>query len=244
MLTDIWTISQKEWKELLRQRGSLRGGFLGILIFMGILGIVMPIQFGAEWVESASQLIIFGWLPFLLVSGVIADAFAGERERHTLETLLASRLSNQSILFGKVATAISYGWGLTMSCMLLSLVTVNLVHGKGRLLIYDWKIGLSAVTLSLLIAGLASGLGILVSLRASTVQQAQQTFSMSFMLFFVPLMLLPILPKAGPEKLLIWVQNADFSNLIPVVVGMLIILDIGLILTALARFNRARLILD
>ena len=66
MLPDIWTITQKEWKELLRQRGNLRGGFLGILIFIGVLGILMPIQFGAEWVESPTQIIIFSWLPFLL----------------------------------------------------------------------------------------------------------------------------------------------------------------------------------
>jgi hypothetical protein len=37
MLNDIWTIIHKEWKELLRQRGSLRGGFLGVLVFMGVL---------------------------------------------------------------------------------------------------------------------------------------------------------------------------------------------------------------
>ena len=70
MVYVIWTITQKEWKELLRQRGSLRGGLMGVLVFVGVLGILMPIQFGAEWVESAGQLIIWGWLPFLLVSGV------------------------------------------------------------------------------------------------------------------------------------------------------------------------------
>lgn len=43
MLNDIWTITQKEWKEVLRQRGGLRGGFLGVSVFMGVLGILMPI---------------------------------------------------------------------------------------------------------------------------------------------------------------------------------------------------------
>jgi len=244
MLTDIWTISQKEWKELLRQRGSLRGGFWGVLVFLGILGIFMPIQSGAEWVQSATQLIIFGWLPFLLVSGVIADSFAGERERHTLETLLASRLSDQAILFGKVSAAISYGWGLTMICMLLGLITVNLAHGKGQLLTYNWQLGLGVVTLSFLIAFLASGLGILISLRASTVRQAQQTFSLAFMLLFLPMMALPVLPQEWQGKLLMWAVNADFSAIIPIVVGVLISLDVVLIAAALARFKRAHLILD
>jgi ABC-2 type transport system permease protein len=131
-----------------------------------------------------------------------------------------------------------------MACMLLGLITVNLVHGKGHLLIYDWKIGFSAITLSFLIAALASGLGILVSLRASTVRQAQQTFSMAFMLLFIPMLILPALPREWQGNLLKWVTNADFSAVIPIMIGVLTILDIGLIVAALARFQRARLILD
>ena len=245
MLTDIWIITQKEWKELLRQRGSMRGGFIGILIFMGVLGIMMPIQFGIEWVETGGfQMIIWAWLPFLLVSSVIADSFAGERERHTLETLLASRLSDRAILFGKVVAAISYAWGLTMACMILSLITVNIVHGKGQLLLYPREIGLGSIIFSFLIAALASGLGILVSLRASTVRQAQQTFSYTFMLLFLPMMLLPILPKEWQGKVLICIGNADFSMMLPMVVVVLVVLDVTLISASLARFKRARLILD
>ena len=244
MLSDIWTITQKEWKELLRQRGGLRGGFLGVLVFMGVLGILMPIQFGPEWVQSGSQMITWVWFPFLLVSGVIADSFAGERERHTLETLLASRLSNKAILFGKVAAAISYGWGLSMTCMLLGLITVNIVHGKGQILMYRWEIGLATIVLSLLVASLSSSLGILVSLRASTVRQAQQTFSLAFMLFFIPMMLLPVLPQAWQGRLMMWVVNSNFSAIIPASMLILFILDILLIAAAMARFQRAKLILD
>ena len=244
MLTDIWTITRKEWKELLRQRGSLRGGFLGVLIFLGVLGILMPIQFGPEWVQSASQMIIWVWLPFLLVSGVIADSFAGERERHTLETLLASRLSDRSILLGKVVAAISYGWGLSMACMLLGLFTVNLVHGKGQVLMYSWEIGFATIVLSLLVAALSSSLGILVSLRASTVKQAQQTFSLGFMLLFIPMMLIPVLPQEWQGRLMMWVVNTDFSAIIPAAILVLFILDVLLIAAATARFQRAKLILD
>jgi ABC-2 type transport system permease protein len=244
MLIDIWTITQKEWKELLRQRGSLRGGFLGVLVFMGVLGILMPIQFGPEWVQSASQMIIWVWLPFLLVSGVISDSFAGERERHTLETLLASRLSDRSILLGKVVAAISYGWGLSMACMLLGLLTVNLVHGKGQVLMYSWEIGFATIVLSLLVAALSSSLGILVSLRASTVRQAQQTFSLAFMLIFIPMMLIPILPQEWQGKLMMWAINTDFSAITPAAMLVLFILDVLLIAAATARFQRARLILN
>jgi ABC-2 type transport system permease protein len=235
---------RKEWKELLRQRGSLRGGIFGIFVFFGVLGIFMPMQFGAEWVTSASQLIIWGWLPFLLVSGVIADSFAGERERHTLETLLASRLSDQAILLGKVSAAISYGWGLSMVCMVLGLLTVNIVHGKGLILIYRWEIGLGIVILSLQVAALASSLGILVSLRAATVRQAQQTFSLIFMLLIFPMMLLPTLPQEWQGRLLQWVMNADKYRIFITVMICLTFLDILLIAAAMKRFKRSKLILD
>ena len=75
----------------------------------------------------------------------------GERDRHTLEILLARHLSDRSILLGKVVAAISYGWGLSMFCLMLGLITVNLVHGKGQFLIYSWEIGLATIVLSLLV---------------------------------------------------------------------------------------------
>jgi ABC-2 type transport system permease protein len=96
------------------QRGSLRGGWLGLVIFVAVFGILLPLQSGRGWVESPTGLAVWAWVPFLLVSSVVADSFAGERERHTLETLLASRLPDRAILFGKLATAVGYGWGFAL----------------------------------------------------------------------------------------------------------------------------------
>jgi ABC-type Na+ efflux pump permease subunit len=41
---------------------------------------------------------------------MITDSIAGERERQTLETLLASRLPDRAILLGKVAAITLLGW--------------------------------------------------------------------------------------------------------------------------------------
>ncbi|HEY5573791.1 MAG TPA: hypothetical protein VIK64_12300, partial [Anaerolineales bacterium] len=78
MIADIWTIVWKESKEILLQRGNLRGGWVGLLVFIGVFGIFMPLQSGPDWVESPAGLFVWGWVPFLLVSGVVADSFAGE----------------------------------------------------------------------------------------------------------------------------------------------------------------------
>jgi ABC-2 type transport system permease protein len=114
MIADVWTVIWKEWRELLRQRESMRGGVLRLLIFVGVFGIFLPLQVGREWINSPKLLMLWAWVPLFLVSSVVADGFAGERERHTLETLLASRLSDRAILFGKLGAALSYGFGLAM----------------------------------------------------------------------------------------------------------------------------------
>jgi ABC-2 type transport system permease protein len=127
MITDIVTIMRKELKEMLFQRGQGRSSSIRMLIFIGVFGILLPMQNGIRSLTSPVGMVFWLWIPYMLISGVTADTFAGERERHTLETLLASRLSDRSILFGKLGAVIGYGWGMTLITILVNLLTVNLV---------------------------------------------------------------------------------------------------------------------
>jgi ABC-2 type transport system permease protein len=244
MISDIWTITKKEMKELLTQRGRFRGGGLGMLFFMGVFGIVMPLQAGKAWVESPIVLAYWAWVPFLLVSSVIADAFAGERERHTLETLLASRLPDRAILFGKIGSGILYGWGLTLLCMLLSLATVNVVHGQDGLLLFPAGIAAGAVGLSFLLSFFAASLGALISLRASSVRQAQQTMSIGVYVVLIPLLLLPVLPQSLRTALEGMARGVDSAAILLILIGLLVLADLALLGLSMARFKRAHLILD
>src|SRR5687767_4048450 len=196
MITDILTVMWKELHELFLQRGTRRGTLTSVGLMLFLFAIVIPFQLGRAWVDTPVGLIYWCWLPFMMVNNVIADSFAGERERHTLETLLASRLPDLSILLGKVATAILYGWGTSILGMLLGLVTVNLFRSTGELLLYPPVLAVGAPLVSFLVAGLASGIGVLVSLHASTVRQAQQTVGMAFFIVFLPLFFIPMLPAA------------------------------------------------
>jgi len=245
MLTDIWTIVSKEWKELLMQRGRMRSGLLGMLIFVGVFGIFMPITSGPEWLNSPVTLIIWAWLPFLLVGGVIADAIAGERERHTLETLLASRLPDRAILFGKIVAAVSYAWGLTILTLLLALVTVNIVHSKGNVQLYPVAIGIGALVFSLLVSLLAASVGILVSLRADSVKSAYQKLSISFMVVFMGFFILvQVIPNDWKLDLLQQLMTVNLTYIGFAVALFLVIIDIILLYIASVRFQRARLIID
>jgi ABC-2 type transport system permease protein len=177
----------------------------------------------------------------------IPESFAGERERHTLETLLASRLPDRAILFGKVVLAVAYGWGSTLIVLILGLVTVNLTHGGGEFMFYKPMVAVASVVVSLLTAGLVANLGVLISLRSATTQGAQQAL-MSVLLIpamvlqIVPMVMLSVVPN-GRETLREWL-SLDFTQVALVMMAVLVVTNVGLLLAALARFQRARLSTD
>lgn len=249
MLTDISIIIWKEWKEFMRFQGNSRSGFTGLLIMIVIFGIVFPIQWGAMWVESAASLSLWGVIPLILIGTIVADSFAGERERHTLETLLASRLSDQAILLGKIGAIVSYVWLVTQLVFAAALIPVNIFHGDGKLLIYAPEVALSGMALSFLLSVLMSNIGVLISLRAATVKQAQQTLGLSVFIFAyaVPMAgiyALRYVPEETRNRLLQPILTGNVGVLVLVASALLIILNIGLLAITKARFQRTRLIFN
>ncbi|MGO9094551.1 MAG: ABC transporter permease [Bryobacteraceae bacterium] len=246
MTRDLWTMVWKEWKEIFLQRGTLRGGvFTAIAIPLGLLGIFIPWQEGPRWAQSSTNSVVWIWLPVFLVATMICESFAGERERKTLETLLASRLDDRTILFGKLAAAVGYGWGLAMSSLVLGLITVNVVHSHGPLITLPAATVLLVAAFSLLASTLAASAGVLISLRASTVRQAQQTLSLSLLgLMFGGLFGIQALPAAWKIWLARTLSGATLLTTELLGGALLLALDLLVISIAVARFQRARLILD
>jgi len=239
-MSEIAAIVWKEWREVMGQRG-LRGK-IGILLNVGVFGIVLPWQFGAPWVTSPLTALMWSWVPMYFVMMVISDAFAGERERHTLETLLATRLSDHAILFGKVAAALVYSGGITLSSLAMGLVTVNVVHQTDGLLLYSLPTAAAMLVFGLLAAVLVASVGVLISLRAPTVRQAEQTLGGVIILAMV-------IPFAGTRVLSAeWKARLlapEYSALrVILVVALLVALDLIFVLLAVRRFRRSRLIAD
>lgn len=238
-MIDAGAVAWKEWRELLGERG-LRGKF-GSVLFIAVFGIVLPLQNGPKWITSPTIAIMWAWAPMFLVTTVIADAFAGERERHTLETLLASRLSDGAILLGKMGAAIGYAAALTAVSLLLGGVAVNLVHAGEGVLLYSFPVVLSMCALGFLGALFVAAVGVLISLRAATVRQAQQTLSGAIMvLLFVPIGVVRLMPAEWTASL---VSSAvSMAQLAMLGLGAFVALDVGVVALAMARFRRARLI--
>ena len=242
MNTDIMTIIWKESKGLLKQGKGRSKSILVLLTPVFMFGIILPIQFREEWLHMAWSLTIALFTPIVLIAPTICESFAGERERHTLETLLASRLPDRAILFGKMIVSIIYGYGVTIFLLIMSLAIVNILVWNGKFQFYQTNILLANLGLGLLFSGLMVSLGILISLRSATVQSAQQVL---MMIVVIPIFGLQAIIFLFPmEKTREFLSRFNYDQILLIILGVMLLIDIGLLLAAMSRFKRSRLILN
>jgi ABC-2 type transport system permease protein len=237
-MSDLLTMMWKEAKDLLFQ-GGWRALIRPVLL-IGILGVYLPLQFGLGWLElSAIELFVILWIPFFVIISFMGDAIAGERERHTLETLLASRISDRAILLGKVIVTVGYAWGMALMSLLLGLVLVNLFHGDGSWAFYHpFDLFLEVLALSLLSCVLGASAGVLISLRSATVRQAQQILSVgTLVLIFGGILALQALPASFRSSL-------SYSQMVFLFIAVIAVLDAILLGVSLMSFQRSRLIVS
>ena len=244
-MRDVWTVVWKEWREFRDQLLSLRRGGLSALILALILGVVAPVQLGPEWVHSK---IIIAYWPFLaatMVSSLIADSVAGDRERHTLQTLLASRLSDSAILVGKIIAAVLYGLGFAVANLLIGLVAVNISHRESAPILFEPQRFIVTIVLTILASLFMAGIGVFISLRASTVKQAQQAFGIAIIVLTMgPLLLFNALEPETRVRLTLRLAALGETRIEAYAVGALAIVSAIVIGAALARFKRGKLVLD
>jgi len=246
MSADFATVLWKEWKEIVLERSTSGSGSYRPLILLVVLGIFVPFRMGPERFFTAAGLLVPTFFSAIVITAVIADSFAGERERHTLETLLASRLSDRAILFGKIAAAIAYGWLISAACILVGAITVNVANWHGRILMFhdaaSWLILLIGPPL---LGGVVATAGVLVSLRSATVRGAQQTLGVALAVVVLGTVFgsnsLPTEWKTWFARILLTWSQIDLAL---AAAGVLLAIDLVLLLAGMARFQRSKLVLD
>jgi len=143
----------------------------------------------------------------IMVSDVIAsDSFAGEKERKTIEALLATPISDDELFMGKVLVAfIPAVIATTVSFLLYSVVvdlySLRLLNGKLILPNLTWL--LLVFCLSPTVALTSIGLTVTISTKVKGFREAQQisagiTIPILFMLIFGQVMGIVIL---GPQMI-------------------------------------------
>jgi ABC-2 type transport system permease protein len=235
-MSDMWTMIWKEWKDFLLSGG--RSDLLRPLLNIATLGIILPLSFSQHWIDlDAAPVLIVLFTPFMFVILLIGDAIAGERERHTLETLLASRISDRAILLGKVLVTVAYSWGMTLFCLLVGAVVVNVSHGPGPWVFYEPLSRFAVVlVLCLLTILLAASGGVLISLKSVTVRQASQTMALGVIVLGLAVALVVRLLPDSVTALL------TTSQVVQIIMLVLVVLDAILLAASLLSFRRSRLI--
>lgn len=245
MIGDIWTVTWKEWLEQLRVGGGLRGAMFRLFLGVGLLGVVWPWMIGPEFVTTYLSVGFASLSTTMYVSALVPDAFPGERERHTLETLLASRLPDAAILLGKMLAIVSYAWLAALLMLFLGLLTVNITHDVPGFLMYPPRVILAAGGMSLLLGSAVASVGVVLSIRSATVKQAQQMLSAGMLIIFlVPALLAQLAPHYLTVLIrLFTVPGHGGSAAIVVAIGCAVI-TVVMTWIALLRFRRSRLMLD
>ncbi|MGD8473126.1 MAG: ABC transporter permease [Anaerolineae bacterium] len=238
MFDDVLSVVWKERKSQFRVRGS-RLRFLMMLFSPVLLGTIFPITWGPEWLVQLPPLVVATITSVILVAVMVPESIAGEREHHTLETLLASRLPDRAILLGKLLVPVAVGLGAALLANLCSLIVVNVAHWQGEILFFSPPIALGSLAMSFLMALLTAGAGVFVSLRVATAQEAAQILTFALI---IPPMLLQLVPLLFRDQMQQFLETVNGPQLLLIVLAALVVLDAAVLLAAVARFQRSRLI--
>lgn len=193
-------VAAKELRDLLGRLG--RKPLTRTLGVVAIFGVLLPLRLQGAANLPAFFAVFMAFLPARLVA---IEAFAGERERGTLESLLALPLTDAGIAWGKVAAATFYGaargWLFIAvwlpAAALLRVVGVT-APGAGP----STAIVIGALVASILVAGLAALFGVWQSATAPSVRAIVESGGMLRLIlvvavFFVGPWLLGLLSPGG-----------------------------------------------
>jgi ABC-2 type transport system permease protein len=244
MITDLRTVIWKEWRSL--AYGQNRRQLVVMVVMLSFWAVWLPLQTGAGWMtDGVISLLVSVLLPGLVVAVTVPPAFAGERERKTLATLLATRLPDEAILFGKLVVPLVLGCLALVAVLTVSLVAANAASWDGSPRFYDPVVVVPNLLIGFCVALMVAALGVAISLRARRVQDAQQLVSLMLTLPAIGLGALAfgaIQLTGGVQQL---AERIDgISGWIPalIAVGVLATVDAALLLVARRRFRRNRLI--
>jgi ABC-type Na+ efflux pump permease subunit len=132
--------------------------------------------------QTLFVMLVYFFTPFFLIipimsSSVIAsDSFAGEKERNTLEALLATPLTDSELLLGKILVSFIPGMGVTILGAILYFGTVDYltadIFGSFILPTVPWLVMLFVLSPAISLLGI--GVAVIVSSKVKGFKEAQQ----------------------------------------------------------------------
>jgi ABC-2 type transport system permease protein len=182
-MTDTWTVARKELAELFGERLSRRGAMVQAVVLTVGLGVLVPREMAPMWLSGSPEaILLFLLLPSIIAGGIGADAFAGERERRTLETLLATPLSDVAVVAGKAIAAITAALAVSVASLAAAVITVNVTAHPLSLFVPAPQIWAGALLGALASSCASTAVALALSLRTPVARSVQQMVSLLFVL--------------------------------------------------------------
>jgi len=238
MIRDVLTVMWKERRGFFAAQGG-RWRTLFSLVSPLFLSVYLPWDAGTNWLTGYPSLVLCGLVSILFTGITIPDSFAGERERHTLATLLASRLPDRAILLGKLLNVVAYVVLVVLAALLIGLGIANGADWQGHLILYRPLVLAIDLGVVILLTLLVGSVGILISLRSETAQGATQVLLGSI---FMPIMILAFVGLLFRDPLRRFLSRLDLPQIGWGAFILIGLVDIALLAIVLGRFRRARLL--
>ncbi len=243
-MDDLRLVLWKEWRSFMR--GQSRRQLVLIVATLAFWAVWLPVQTGSGWMtDGILSIFVSVLLPALVVAITVPASIAGERERKTLPTLLASRLPDEAIFYGKLIVPTALGIVAMIAVLIVGLMAANAVSQDGGFRFYDAIVIVPDLVIGSQVAIATAAAGIAVSLRARRVQDAQQTLTLMMLLpaMAAGLLLFVAMQLSGGIQLAADRLEGTSGWLIALIfIVVLGIIDVGLIVGARRRFQRGRLI--
>jgi ABC-2 type transport system permease protein len=243
------TVMKKDLREWLKARESGRWTAFSMIAGLVMWGVFFPLWMLEAWVTTPAPAGFFMFLPVFMTLPLVADSFAGERERKTLENLLATRLPDYAIFLGKVAAVATYALAMIFGAELISLITVNIAARGQGLFLYRGMVLVLVILGPIFMTFTVVGVGVLVSLRAKSVRTAMQKLRVGLMLLFFlfmfgPKYLVQVIPPHWGEALS--ESAGGYGAALSTFLFLALLAAIGLLLLRIGvrRFQRHRLIIE
>lgn len=164
-----------EWRLLMREPRFVLLLLLPSFLLLGVrlLNAESFLQLPLDFIKFL--LLLLGAMNSTMTFPFAADAFAGERERNTLELLQVAPVSPKTIFFAKLMTILPFA---VFGAVLAQIVFLFMCKAIPGMIIFMAFLG--AISFALLF----NGLTLLLSLRSKTVRAATQTAALISLPFY------------------------------------------------------------
>jgi ABC-type Na+ efflux pump permease subunit len=206
---------------------------IGTRVANQFLGLSAEAQAAAVQKVIKALLIPMFWIVTVgLTATVSADSFVGEKERGTLEPLLATPVRVSELLFGKMLTAVILS---VLGTWFGVAIFAGLVWNSNtpylpKFLLADPDWAIAILVIIPLCATMSGAISAIISTRASTYRTAYQLNG---------LVVLPIIAMLIPQTMLLYFMT---PRALPILAVGFVILDVLLIQAAAHVFDRERLV--